>query len=101
MMAHDCNESYLVYVSVFSLFGAMGIPRQAAALSDSEGSPKRGWKCRPVSILKSFFLSYLLYLNKSCCQSASFLSSVYLTLAAESERMDFGSPVLNFLELQL
>ena len=54
MMAHDCNESYLVYVSVFS-FGAMGIPRQAAALSDSEGSPKRGWKCRPVSILEYFF----------------------------------------------
>jgi hypothetical protein len=35
VMAHDCNESYLVYVSVVSLFGAMGIPYQAAALSDS------------------------------------------------------------------
>jgi hypothetical protein len=51
--------------------------------------------------LRLFFLSYLLYLNKGCCRSASFLSSVYLTLAAESERMDFGSPVLNFFELQL
>ena len=47
------------------------------------------------------FLSQLLYLNNSCCRSALFLSSVSLTLAAESERMDFGSPVLNLFELRL